>query len=259
MNENDSLHLRRIKLPRQKKGGPVIFTETWFANLVAQLLESFANLKIVQGTTDGQNILSSIEAQIEHGEFGGTITLPPAFDTTTGVIGSGTSQVFGGNGAPSDETLPVGNYISGVNPNCYVDETNKNLYFCSQAGTQATAVWTLISGGTQVQQFKIISIAGASVNGQASNSSTSVVIQKPTELSNLGGETIDGDNIIYSNYSPDFNSRLATDSGGNSETQFITPRYVVGSEIVAILFTPFGGGAQAWIEFSPSRQWGGVN
>ena len=97
MNENDSLHLRRIKLPRQKKGGPVIFTETWFANLVAQLLESFANLKIVQGTTDGQNILSSIEAQIEHGEFGGTITLPPAFDTTVGAIGGSggnTIQLF---------------------------------------------------------------------------------------------------------------------------------------------------------------------
>lgn len=96
MSSNDTLHVRRIKLQRQRKGGPVIFTETSYANLISEIIESLANLKIIQGTTDGQNILSSIEAQIEHGEFGGTITLPPAFDTSTPLAsGSGsTIQAF---------------------------------------------------------------------------------------------------------------------------------------------------------------------
>lgn len=103
----------------------------------------------------------------------------------------------------------------------------------------------------------------------ASNSSHN--IYKPLELQGgLGSESIYGDTVTYSSYSSDWTSRTASDSSGNSETQYITPAYVVNEIITAVTVTavsgftfPSGTGFPTTgtylLEISPARQWGGVD
>lgn len=95
-------------------------------------------------------------------------------------------------------------------------------------------------------------------------------IYKPLELQGgLTGETIDGELITYSSYDATFNNRLATDPSNNQIIQYITPRYTVGQIITARMvngaaftFPPVTGfptSGTFLLEYSPSRQWGGVD
>jgi len=66
------------------------------------------------------------------------------FETTQDLSASPCN--FNGAGAPASGTLLLGrtDYIVG---DLYADTTNKNLWTCTTAGTNATSTWAQISGG----------------------------------------------------------------------------------------------------------------
>lgn len=71
-------------------------------------------------------------------------------------------------------------------------------------------------------------------NGK-SEGETDILIAKPEELRDVEKETIDGQLVTYSNYDWDAQSRLATRIDGQSETQFIVPRYLTEGETISIV------------------------
>lgn len=236
---------------------------------VAQL----ANLKVnIQQQDSSGNIIQRASATIKRSDSGMTISIPVI--STSGGSSSTTAQVFGGNGPPTQTTLSVAgmpnNFVTGINPSIYVDETNDAIYFCSTAGTATTSVWTQLSQGgiNSDALYTITAISSNFVTCTVGSTSTLIAVYKPLELQGgLTGETIDGTAITYSGYGNNFNQRVASD-GTNTETQYITPRYTVGQIITARTVTAGTGGTfpsgtgfprngQFLLEYSPARQWGG--
>jgi hypothetical protein len=268
---NSNIQSRRLKLKRQRKGGEVVLTLTEDANLVQETLEALLNMRILVPTTDGNNSFEGSEAQIDFAEGGLIITMPPQLDTSTPL--SGGSQIFSQDGPPSATTLALAGmpatFEAGVTPSVYIDATNNNIWFCTTAGTAATSAWTQINtGGSSTDQLYVIT----AVN-QNTITAGGFTIYKPLELQGgLQNEKIDNVTISYGNYSPDFNTRIATDPNSNSYTQYINPRYTVGQIIcaraVSTLVTatfPSGTGyplravqSTFLLEYSPSRNWGGT-
>ncbi len=266
-DNNSTLHARAIKLPRQRKGGPVIFTNTEFANFVSALIESLANMKIIQPTTDGQNILSQLEAQMEHGEFGAIVTMPPAFNTVATITGGGSTTIPAGNGPPNAGTLPAGNYTAGQFPSFYADTQHQFFYECIQAGDQNSSVWQVISNA--IQMFITQSVQGDYITAQQTvdgitTFGPNILIAKPYNLRrSLTSESFDGTKVFY-NWNVDDgtgNYRVASSpQNQNAETQVLVPRYRPSSldstkDIIFAKRTLFSGVPQAptWIEDKPAR------
>ena len=241
-----------LSVPQAKGKNTALFLTSYVANLVLDTVRGIRNLKVFVQQTDGTNVLPAKQATVVKTPGGITISIPALIAASTG---SG-NQWARGAGAPGAGTLPAGSYVAGQNPSFYFDSTNIAFYYCSTAGTQATAAWTNIpigGSGNQIQIFTIGPLA-ADITANTIVSTSGVGINKPPELSgSLVSEVIDGVTITYSNYSNNFNTRIATDGSGNNYTQYITPRYAVnqGGIIAALI----GG---QWYELSPSRQWGGT-
>lgn len=93
------------------------------------------------------------------------------------------------------------------------------------------------AGGVLVVPYYVVEHFGDYLNCRSwdgtTAGSTDITIAKPYELRfSLTGETLDGIAFTYGTYVVASQSRIATFSGG-SETQFITPRYRVGTILFA--------------------------
>ena len=251
------------QFPRAKGENTSLFLKSKNVNAVQDIVEAINNLEVVVQQADSAgNIIARVEGKVNLTPRGLTILIPTSLQPSGS--GTGGNQITGGAGPPSATTLPAANYVSGVNPSCYVDETNDNFYFCSTPGTQATSVWTQISGGGSSSRIvQITAITGTYITA-VDVLNNSFTVYKPFELQNITSETIDGTVITYSNYTNSFNDRTAQDTSGNIVTQFITPRYVIGQYIRATStlnsFTGNGYPTGTFLlEDSPSRQWGEIN
>lgn len=259
---NSNIQSRRLKLKRQRRGGPVILTLTEDANTVLETIEALLNMRVVVQTTDGQNILDVAEAQIDFAEQGLIVTLPIMLNALNS--GTGGNQITGGDGAPNAGTLPAGNYVTGVNPSVYIDEENDAIYFCSTPGTAATSQWTQISGGgTLAQRFTTVSVFGDYFVGQSQAGAQSNIAKPYNLRRSLGSETFDGVTVDY-NWTIDSdgtgNFRTASlQSGASSETQVLIPRYKPSSldtnsdTVFAVPCTTTGVSNCSWLEIKPAR------
>jgi hypothetical protein len=122
---------------------------------------------------------------------------------------------------------------------------------------------TPISGGGGTASVSLLTVQITAIDGTnltcIDGLGNNYTVQKPVELQDIGSEVIDGETITYTNYTNSFNDRTATDPNSNSEAQYITPRYVVGEQILIGQVTNFSGVGTYWLEVSPSRQWGGID
>jgi hypothetical protein len=268
MNEQRTVSFPNLKFPKQVKGGKVIFTQDEFANFAGQILNAVRFMRLIVPTTDGANNLNTTEAQIEWAEEGVIITLPPQFNIQTAISSSGGGNVVGGIGPPTAATVPAGNYTSGASPSLYVDEENNNIYYCSTAGTQATAEWTEIITAANAQAFVVQECFGSSVTALMYNFSNTfgslVTIAKPYNLrTSVASETFSGNGVTY-DYSIDDgtgNYRVATGPDGFQETQVMIPRYqpnsldVAKNIIFAVPCNDTGVAGANWLEVKPGRMW----
>ena len=132
-----------------------------FVSFLLDIAQALVNLRAGIQQTDGQNVTGVVWAKKTISADGLTLMFPPFTTASSG--GSG-NQVFGGNGPPSAATLPAGNYVSGQNPNCYVDESNNNFWYCSTAGTASTSAWTQISGNSSNWNYRGAYQGGSTYN-----------------------------------------------------------------------------------------------
>ena len=152
-----------------------------------------------------------------------------------------------------------------------VEQTTRGIRF--HARPQSRSAPAAPSGGL-LTPFTITTIsptvgqdyfeAESSVDG-----STALIAKLPEFRPSILAETIDTipTTYVYSLTNAD-NVRVATDKKENSESQFCTPRYVVGQIIFAAGVVSTGGVATgvpevdaqptAWLDTTP-RQWGGQN
>jgi hypothetical protein len=146
----------QIKRPAGKN--TALFLRGGVVNFVLDALKALLNIKMTFLQSDGTSVLPPIKATVTYAMDGVTIRVPP-LSAASG--GNGMAQVFGGNGPPSASTLAAGNYVTGQNPSCYVDETNNIFYFCSKAGTASTSQWTKITTSSGViSYFTVVSDGG---------------------------------------------------------------------------------------------------
>jgi hypothetical protein len=93
-------------------------------------------------------------------------------------------------------------------------------------------------GGISIIPYYVVEHFGDYLNCRSwdgtNAGSTDITIAKPYELRfSLTGETLDGVAFTYGSYVVASQSRIATFSSGTTESQFITPRYRVGTILFA--------------------------
>jgi len=138
MNQgNDSGIRKGMRIPLIEKGGRRGLWDRMLANTVLRVCNAFLNLQVI---IDPKATTSSLEIA----DLNSILRLPGTVINGGGGTTSGDSRVFRGAGAPGAATLSAGNYLSGDHPDLYIDTNAPVLYYCSQAGTEITAVWTII-------------------------------------------------------------------------------------------------------------------